>query len=96
MRIPKKLKVGGVIYKIKHVNVSSVGSGPIGSFSSDCSEIEIRKGLEKQQEELTLLHELIHALFIHCDINQDEHKVELLSQALYMVIKDNPDLFKED
>ena len=45
--------------------------------------------------ELTFLHELIHTIFYHCDIEQDEHVVEALAQALYMIIKDNPGIFKD-
>ena len=95
MKIPKKVKVGGITYKVNEVE--SV-EGPSedkcwGRITYSKSEIRLLNKLEKKQKELTLIHELVHALFTHCNIEQDENKVELISTALYMIIKDNPKIF---
>lgn len=94
MKIPKKVKVGGTTYKIKNVDIISAGTGLNGLCDYDNSVIELLKSHKQQAKEEVFLHELIHALFYHCDLKQDEHTVELLAQALYMVIKDNPEVFK--
>ena len=58
MKIPKKVKVGGITYKIKNVDIISAGSGTCGCCSFDDSIIELLKGHKKQAKELTFLHEL--------------------------------------
>lgn len=95
MKIPKKVKVGGITYKVSEVNcVESPNEDKSwGRITYSQSEIRILNKLEQKQKELTLIHELIHALFTHCNIEQDENKVKLISTALYMLIKDNPKLF---
>lgn len=98
MKIPKKVKVGGVTYKVKEVDeVQQIncrnGFTTVGLWEPIESVIYLDKHLEKQAKERMFLHELFHAIFDHCNIEQAEDKVELLSTALYMVIKDNPELF---
>ena len=40
------------------------------------------------------LHEILHGIYEHCGFTQNEDNVRALSTALYMVIKDNPEIFK--
>lgn len=94
MRIPKKVKVGGITYKIKYVD-SDVNDLFAGDCDYNCSLLRISKSSKKQEKELTFLHELLHTMFYHCNLNQDEHEIEVLSHALHMVIKDNPNIFTE-
>lgn len=94
MKIPKKVKVGGITYKVKNVGIISCGTNCCGSCDLDNSVIELLKKHKKQAKEQTFLHELLHAMFYHCNLEQDEHLIEVLAQALYMVIKDNPEVFK--
>lgn len=98
MNIKNKIKVGGLNYKVKQVsriNKGDVDGHTVGLWEPSENVIYIQKDLPKEVKELYLLHELIHAIFDHCNIEQDEHKVYLLSNALYMVIKDNPEFFQE-
>lgn len=94
MKIPKKVKVGGTHYKIKFVNEVSIGPEYCGSCDSSKLLIEVMNSYKKPAKEQIFLHELLHAIFNHCDLEHDEHLIEILSQALYMVIKDNPEVFK--
>lgn len=98
MKIPKKVKVGGITYKVKEVNsinrINEVDGKTVGLWEPAKSVIYLDKNLEKQAKEKFYLHELFHAIFEHCNIEQAEDKVELLSTALYMVIKDNPGMFE--
>lgn len=94
MKIPKKVKVGGITYKVKDVDIISSGTSDCGICSLDDSCIELLRKHKKQAKEITFLHELLHAIFYHCAMEQDEHVVEVLANALHMVIKDNPEMFK--
>lgn len=93
MKIPKKLKVGGSIYKIKLVNQIEIDPLCQGLTRYGDHVIEISENQGKQSRELTFLHELVHALLFHFNYEQNEDLVERLAQALYMVIKDNPEVF---
>ena len=99
MKIPKKVKVGGITYKVKEVDkinrFNNYQSKTVGLWQPENAVIYLDKNLGKQVKEKFFLHELFHAIFEHCNIEQAEDKVDLLSTALYMVIKDNPDIFKE-
>lgn len=95
MKIPKKVKVGGITYKVKRVDLIHGGTTICGQCDCNRSAIELLNSSKKQQMEITFLHELLHTIFYHCDIEQDEHVVEALAQALYMIIKDNPGIFKD-
>lgn len=94
MKIPKKIKVGGIHYKVKLVNQISTGTDYCGLCNESNTTIEILKNYKRHVQEEILLHELLHAIFSHCDLEQDEHLIEVLAQALHMVIKDNPEMFK--
>lgn len=94
MKIPKRVKVGGITYKVKLINgVDKADEFTVGAWRGKDGVIYIDKNVSKRMQEHFFIHELMHALFFHCDIEQDEHKVSLLATALEMIIKDNPDLF---
>lgn len=97
MKIPKRVKIGGITYKVKEVDqinrLNNYDSKTVGLWKIENATIYIDKHLEQQIKEKFFLHELFHAIFEHCNIEQDENKVDLLSTALYMVVKDNPELF---
>ena len=85
MRIPKKIKVGGHIYKILLVDRNSFDENGIGEYLVEKNIIKISKDLPQNQRELTFFHEVLHALN-----NQLEEKdVEFLAQGIYQVLSDN-------
>ena len=49
----------------------------------------------EEQKKATLIHELIHGLDEAYIIGLKEKQVEKLGNALYMLIRDNPEMFKE-
>lgn len=85
-QLPKKVKVGGIVYKV--VQMEMVGSD-CGGIDLDTNEITINKDLMQDQKEVTLFHEVFHA--INWKLNETE--VEMYSQAVYAFLKDN-DLLK--
>lgn len=96
MNIPKTIKVGGVTYTVDYVDHLLMDTTEVfGICDIRESTIHLLSSLRPQQMEITFIHELIHAILNHCDLDQDEHAVEILAQALYMVIEDNPGIFKD-
>lgn len=95
MRIPKKLKVGGQIYKVKRVKEVNQDVSVLGTCNQEYGNILVCDAYSNSSTEMTFLHELLHAIFTHCNLPQDEDLIERLAQALYMVIVDNPEMFIE-
>ena len=49
-----------------------------------------------EQQKATLMHEMVHGLDELYGIGLKEKQVEKLGTALYMLVRDNPELFAED
>lgn len=97
MIIPDKVKIGGKTYTVEITKNLYLGSSGTCAelIDSDC-EIHIVPMSQGAMEE-SFLHELIHGVFYF--LGYEKHKeaeVERLAQALYMVIQDNPEIFKEE
>lgn len=98
MKITDTVKIGGQVYKVTQCarpcnNDMSVD----GQIVYDMGTLQLRRGLEESTDysEFVFLHEIIHGIFYHMCIEQDEELVEKISKGLHMVIKDNPGIFKE-
>lgn len=85
---PKKLKIGGHIYKVKLVDPEEIGED-CGECDRSLGIIKINNSMPSSQLYETLLHEVIHA--IHATLREEE--VDMLSALLYQVIKDNKLVF---
>lgn len=87
MKIPTRIKICALWYDVKQVNPSEIDSESF--HAGDCDDhtqtIRISKTMSQEMKEVTLLHEILHAI----DIQLDHDLVELLSQALYQVLKEN-------
>lgn len=98
MNIPESIKIAGINYAIKyeeHLNNGTVLS--YGHVSYDKALIRIDPNLQSKQGEFrTLLHEMFHAIAYHFDmeIENNENVIDNLAKGLYMVIADNPEMFK--
>lgn len=96
MNIPKKVKIGGKIYKVEITKNLDLGNSNC-SAEIDYNNLIIRVVPQaKQKMECDFLHEVIHAIFDHLGYSeQDEKKVDELASALYMVIQDNSKMFEK-
>lgn len=84
-KIPKKLKIGAHTFKIVEKNMEMCGS-----CSRDDNTIEIRKGLSQSQKEVTLIHEIFHAINTEFGGDKASHIVlDSFSEQLYQVFVDN-------
>jgi hypothetical protein len=96
MKITDSVKIGGIEYDVK---VSSLISNNV-----DCDgQIDYKEQLILLKSDMkadadytkeVFLHEILHGVYEHCGFTQNEDKIRALSIALYMVIKDNPEIFK--
>ena len=80
MKIPKQIKIGAFNIDIKLVP----GLVDDGNMSGE-QTILINDDLSQKEKELTLLHEIIHAI----NSAFSEKEVEWLSRALYQIYNDN-------
>lgn len=96
MKIPKKIKVAGHIYKVKWDDRGLVKERLIGSTNNDFKEIRLCKHYKskrarvKSEIEETFIHEVLHAIDKNYNNSSlTEKALNRLSQGLYQVFKDN-------
>jgi len=95
LNIPKSIKIAGHNYKVIYP-YDFIRNYKLGSFSPSRQEIRItdltRNGSKRHKEQImnTFCHEILHAIeseyVIEC---LKERDVELLSNGLYQVLRDN-------
>lgn len=90
MKIPKKVKVGGIQYKIEIKDkLEDSGSQICGRLTMDKQLIELSKGEQDYMLE-TLWHELFHAM----NGEFQEVIIDYMAKMMFQFVKDNPDFFK--
>lgn len=96
MKLPNKIKVGYLTFKIKYM---SKKDATIDKIYGDCDIsnriIRVCKGYGVDHTRSTLLHEIMHAIYFvnHIeDKDKEEKVVSKLSVGFYQVIQDNPKL----
>ena len=89
MQIPKKVKVGGLMYSVTLKDEVASGEAS-GQMDTAKLEIEIDKKMKRGAQEITFLHEILHAI----NNEMKETDIEYLAQSLYQVIIDNPSIFR--
>lgn len=85
------LRVLGKPYKITWGNLEDC----LGETDSTHQTIKMQTGLPKDNEEETLLHELIHAVDESLGLQMTEAQVHALACGLYAVFKDNEQAIKK-
>lgn len=86
MIIPKKIKIGGHIWKVDLKELT----GKMGECDYANLIITLDKRAVRTQLEVTFLHELLHAINCEFDLSHDGHRVlEATAQQLYQIFKDN-------
>jgi len=98
MNIPEKVKIGWREYTITQGEHRSddCGNDVLGSIAYERNEIFIYENQNHDNKAVTLLHEIIHGIFFlsgRADDMRNEPLIECLSENLYQVIKENPEMF---
>lgn len=97
MKITDSVKIGGITYRVE--------TSDLISNDVDCDgQIDYREQLISLKSDMNcnadytkevFLHEILHGIYEHCGFTQNEDRIRALSIALYMVMKDNPEIFKQ-
>jgi Zn-dependent peptidase ImmA (M78 family) len=100
MKIPEKVRIGNIDYAVRYEERLNNGSNlAYGHINYDKALIRIDADLKDEQGKFqTLLHEILHGLakFFELSVEEDEDTIEKLAKGLHMLIKDNPEMFKDD
>jgi len=98
MKIPDSVRIGGVVYAVRYEKRLNNGSNlAYGHIDYDKALIRLASNLQSFQGECqTFLHEILHGIAKHfgLDVEDDEETIDKLARGLYMVIADNPDIFR--
>jgi len=90
MKIPKKIKIGGFNWEVKEVGfIVDTKADALGRMNPTILTIEILKSLAPEQRNSVLLHEIIEAIDMQCDLDLDHKTICVLETMLYQVLKDN-------
>ena len=86
----KKIKICGLPYKIKQVNVIGESDAGVtqGEVQYSQAEIRICERLPKRVKKRVLFHEVLHAMLVqlgYTDLSCDETFVQCLSNAMYQM-----------
>lgn len=98
MEIPNKVKIGGIEYTVtKSTRPCKNDINVDGEIIYDMGTIELRDGSGecKDYQDMVFVHEVMHGIFHHMCIEQDEELIKKISMGLHQVIKDNPNIFNE-
>ena len=97
MNIPEKVRIAGMDYAVKYEERLNNGVQlAYGHIDYEKKLIRIDSELGEYQGKCqTLLHEIMHGVAKHFDleIEADEDTIDKLAKGLYMVIADNPEMF---
>jgi len=80
----KAIQILGKTYKIEYVDNKTLG-GNYGDCNTTKAYIRINKEITKQQQEDTLLHEVLHIISDELNIELGEKQVQILATALYSI-----------
>jgi hypothetical protein len=97
MKIPDKVRIGGVDYSVEYVErlISGENTALCGQINYDMAVIKIEPNVQDEQGKCrTLLHEIMHGIEHHFKLSLSEDEIDNLANGMYMVIKDNPQMFR--
>ena len=86
------VKVLSQEYVIKHVDVIDKDTTVLGMINHIENTIYIKNNLPPEKEKVTLIHEILHAIFEQLgfdDEHDNEHLIKSLSTAIYQVFQSN-------
>ena len=98
MKILSSIKIGGIDYGVKIIDVGEVPplmqNHADGQTSHDKCMIFLDKELNEQRMSQIFIHEILHAIEWNNDFASPESYIQAMASGLYQVLKDNK-LLKE-
>lgn len=96
MIVPEKVKILYKEYGIELREGLHDENGELyGHINYLSQKIYLNEEASEEQKKATLMHEIVHGLDEMYDIGLEEKEVEKLGTALYMLLKENIEMFKE-
>jgi hypothetical protein len=96
MKIPKQVKIGGMVYDISTPEHLAIGPGYSGEIDWERLTISVRPAARRKME-ADFMHEIVHAIWDNLGYHEhDEKHIEELARAFYALIQDNPEVFTPD
>lgn len=92
MKIPNKVKIGGIVYDIEQTEHRSEGENILlGEISYSTGKIYLNETIRHDILAQTFFHEVVHGCLyaMGSKLNDNEKFVEGISQQLYQVMVDN-------
>ena len=89
--------IGGVIFKVSFVDDlrDETGRRVNGLISTDQCKIDVATDIVKQKQDSVLIHEALHGIHTHYDVEGGEHIVTKIANGMYAFIVENPEFIKE-
>ena len=91
---PTEVKIGPMTYSVELTDTEEMGR-----LREVSSEIEVQEGMAHCQQQETLLHEVLHGIFITAgsrslglEGDEEEKVVRLISPYVLMFIRENPEV----
>lgn len=87
-----EIKILGEKYTVKEVDLIDYDAGTFGQIDHIKNVIEIKKDIPAEKKKVTLLHEILHAIFQQLGFDEehdDEHLIKSLSASLIQVFTEN-------
>jgi hypothetical protein len=98
MQTPSKVRIGGVDFVIafKSRLLSDDDKLLCGQIHHRTSEIFINSDLGEEMQYITLLHEVLHGIAEHAQLELGDHGetvIDVFARGIYQVAKDNQEMF---
>ena len=90
---PSAVRVIGKTYAVVWTRGRPLDDGNAGEMDPDKQRLHIRDGTPLEQEQDTLLHEVVHAIDHELDLKFSERQVRAFATGLLACFKDNPRFF---
>ena len=93
--IPNKVNILGRDFDVIKEKFSDHANTHIGSTVMISQKIWLDTETHKQQQEETLIHEIIETIDTMCELGMEHPDMSVLSSVLYQVLKENKLTFGE-
>lgn len=92
MELPKQVKIGAVTYEVQY-EPRLADDALMGQIRLLEGVIAIRPNMSKTMEQITLLHEMTHAMLFQAgEKEHDEQVIDIIAHGVVQVIQDNEGL----
>ncbi len=93
--LPRRVKIGAHVYKIKMSGKKELGEDNIGLVDSEMDTIWVSRKLSRSRKVEILLHECLHAMLSGREFSDEEPIISALGESLAQLFADNPGFIRK-